>query len=617
MAYALDFAGENRKELEKVLDYYAEDPQKLEAARFLIRNMPRYYGYEGWRLDSIQKILITAEQKRIMDDSIVRKWTKKTLYTLPKVYDAHIITADYLIENIDLSFKMWKECPWNQDLPFEDFCELILPYRIDDEPLSNWRQNYFEVYFSALDSLSNCTDPLRACNALSKELSKKEFFYTVNFDMPHLSAHFLLEHHVGFCREICDRAVYAMRACGIPVTVDMFVYSPEYQGSHQWNVVRGKNGVFYPFWTSWYEMDNNMKGDGRKKGKIYRQCFGMQKEAIEGITSRRNVPPLFKNRFIKDATTDYIGTNKITVEVEVKEPYIYLGVFSPNGWIPIDVGENMGGNVTFHNVEQNLIYQTLYSDSDTLKMAGYPFLYTQDTIHSFIPETKHTERAALHRKMSLVKGIKAFLYRYIIGVRIEGSKNLSFRNPRQLLALQDTLTSNYHEFVSSDTSLVRYIRYNSPLERSIELAEIAFWEDLDMKKEIPAKVINDLVPLHPANSIDKINDKEILSFFESQDTTCHLLFDLGKEVSVKKILLCPRNDDNYIWPGDEYELFYIDGINGWLSLGKQKAKERVLYYDVPANALFWLRDLTKGKEEQIFFCREGVQYFVTNLPRSL
>jgi len=124
------------------------------------------------------------------------------LYSLPKIYDAHIIKADYLIENIDLSFKMWKERPWNQDLPFEDFCELILPYRIDDEPLSNWRQNYFEVYFSALDSLSNCTDPLRACNALSKELSKKEFFYTVNFDMPHLSAHFLLEHHVGFCREI-------------------------------------------------------------------------------------------------------------------------------------------------------------------------------------------------------------------------------------------------------------------------------------------------------------------------------------------------------------------------------------------------------------------------------
>ena len=171
------------------------------------------------------------------------------MYALPKIYDAHVIKADYLIENIDLSFKMWKECPWNQDF-----------------------------------------------------------------------------HHVGFCREMCDQAVYAMRACGIPVTVDMFVYSPEYQGSHQWNVVRGKNGHFYPFWTSWYEMNNNKKGDGRKKGKVYRQCFGMQKEAIKGITSRKNVPPLFKNRFIKDVTVDYTGTNKIAVKVETEDPYIYWGV---------------------------------------------------------------------------------------------------------------------------------------------------------------------------------------------------------------------------------------------------------------------------------------------------
>lgn len=538
--FALDFAGENRKELEKVLDYYAKDPLRLEAARFLIRNMPRYYGYEGWRLDSIQRILITAEQKHFINDSIVRKWTKQSLYALPKIYDAHVIKADYLIENIDLSFKMWKECPWNQDLPFEDFCELILPYRIDDEPLSNWRLAYFNTYFSSLDSFMDCTDPLLVCNTLSKELSKKEFFYTTNFDIPHLSARFLLAHHVGFCREMCDQAIYAMRACGIPVTVDMFVYSPEYQGSHQWNVVRGKNEHFYPFWTSWYEMNNNMKGDGRKKGKVYRQCFGMQEEAINGITSRKNVPPLFKNRFIKDVTVDYTGTNKITVKVETEDPYIYLGVFSPDGWIPIDIGENIEGYVTFYNVEQNLIYQTLHSNDNSLKMAGYPFLYTQDTIHYFIPKTGYTEQIALLRKMSLTKGIKSFLYRNIIGSEIEGSKSLSFKNPIKLLTLQDTLTTNYNEFATLDTFSIRYIRYNSPLERPIELAEISFWEDLDMRKEIPVKIINNLMPLHPANSIDKINDKDILSFFESQDTTCYLLFDLGKEISVKNSTFSPK-----------------------------------------------------------------------------
>ena len=40
---ALSMAGENRSELEKVLEYYKNDSLKLEAARFLIRNMPFHF----------------------------------------------------------------------------------------------------------------------------------------------------------------------------------------------------------------------------------------------------------------------------------------------------------------------------------------------------------------------------------------------------------------------------------------------------------------------------------------------------------------------------------------------------------------------------------------------
>ena len=614
LEYALNFAGDNRNELEKVLEHYASDPEKLESARFLIRNMPRYYGYEGWRLDSIQKVLAVAEQEQFVTDSAISKWTKVSPYLLPKVYDAHVITADYLIENIDLSFKVWKGSLWNRNLSFDDFCELILPYRIGDEPLSRWRTNYFKKYISCLDSLKGCVNPLVVCNVLAKELSKKEFFYLTDFDMPRLSAKFLFNHRVGYCREMCDVAIYAMRACGIPVATDMFVCSPEYQGSHQWTVVRDSTGYFYPFWITWYEIAGNMKDDGRKKGKVYRECFGMQQEPISGITNYENLPVLFKNRFIKYVTDNYIDKNEFTINVDVENRYIYLGVFSSKGWIPIDMGRNSGGKVVFKNVEPNLIYQPLYSDGKAHLEAGLPFLYASGEVSYFRPDTQKKEKVALTRKMSLIKNIKAFLYRSIVGVEIEGSKNLSFDNPKELLTLKDTLSSNYNEFLTQDTSGIRYIRYNSAPDQFIELAEIAFFEDMTGQKEIPVKVVNKLKPLYPENSMDKLNDKDILSYFESADTTCHILFDLGKLVSVKKILICPRNDDNYVCPGDEYELFYNEGIKGWISLGKQIAEDRILYYEVPENALFWLRNLTKGKEEQVFFCRNGHPYFVTDIP---
>lgn len=42
---ALELAGDNRSELEAVLDHYKDEPEKLRAARYLIENMPGHYSY--------------------------------------------------------------------------------------------------------------------------------------------------------------------------------------------------------------------------------------------------------------------------------------------------------------------------------------------------------------------------------------------------------------------------------------------------------------------------------------------------------------------------------------------------------------------------------------------
>lgn len=42
---ALRQAKDNRKELEYLLAFYKDDSLKLEAAKFLIRNMPGHYSY--------------------------------------------------------------------------------------------------------------------------------------------------------------------------------------------------------------------------------------------------------------------------------------------------------------------------------------------------------------------------------------------------------------------------------------------------------------------------------------------------------------------------------------------------------------------------------------------
>ena len=62
----------------------------------------------------------------------------------------------------------------------------------------------------------------------------------------------------------------------------------------------------------------------------------------------------------------------------------------------------------------------------------------------------------------------------------------------------------------------------------------------------------------------------------------NLFLTFGSEVLINKILCIPRNDDNFIRPGDTYELFYWGKDKKWISLGKQKAKGVYLQYkDVP------------------------------------
>lgn len=126
LEYALEFAGDNRSELERVISHYDKDPEKLEAAKFLIRNMPRWYSYSGWQLDSIKPVLsyiANTPNVNVMTEEQRSTWGAFSINELKKVYDCHVITSNYLIKNIDQAFNNWKNRPWNRTLPFDDFCE--------------------------------------------------------------------------------------------------------------------------------------------------------------------------------------------------------------------------------------------------------------------------------------------------------------------------------------------------------------------------------------------------------------------------------------------------------------------------------------------------------------
>ena len=79
-------------------------------------------------------------------------------------------------------------------------------------------------------------------------------------------------------------------------------------------------------------------------------------------------------------------------------------------------------------------------------------------------------------------------------------------------------------------------------------------------------------------------------------------------VTAKDFMLSP-NMPRFVRVGDKYELFYFSA-DGWKSLGVKVAEEpKLIYNNVPSHALYWLRDLTRGNEEQVFTYYDNKQIF--------
>lgn len=607
--YALEFAGENRRELEKVLEYYSDDSLKYRAACFLIENMPRWYAYDGWQLDTLE-VLMRKDREGILSKDEKMRWNSFDYHALNKVYDSKVITSEYLIENINLAFQEWQKRPWNKSLSFDDFCDLILPYRIGNERLSNWRSLYNSYYGSLLDSVYTGSDVLVACKCINDELNRQSYKYSVEWKVPHNRADYLFETRIGYCREVSDLIQYAMRSCGIPVAADFMPYSPDYRYSHEWNVVRDTTGRYIQFGFDGLDpVRDKVPDDGRRKGKVFRYCYALQNEReILRKHSGWNIGGT-EGLYWKDVTSEYFGHNRAVVNVFATEkPLIGLSVFSTNGWQTIGEGVyKSSGKVIFDNIEPSIIYVPT-SQKNGIKPVGYPFMLDREgNVEEFVPDTVNLEKVILKRKMALIPRIAAWGYSQI-GARIEGDTDIGFKKPRLIAEIKDTMDYTFQILEGLSSEPVKYIRYVPPVG-FLQLAELKLYEDAELKKEIR------ITPLTDVPYIEKVIDGDILShiYQKSEGVIDPLVFSLDSLQQIRRLYFIARTDDNYVWKGDTYELLYFNGIDGWKSLEVKTATSEYICFEAPRNALLWLRNRTKGKEEQVFIYRNNRQWFNSNL----
>ena len=147
---SLELAGDNRQELEKVLAYFEddEDPLKYEAACFLIENMHYHYAPKGENVDYVDSVyLAMSEYPKEQREKVFKELLKaKDLPNGRPEIDIRTVKADYLIKSIDEACDFWHEVAWSKEYDTSLFFDYVLPYRLLDEPQSDWKKTIRQVF---------------------------------------------------------------------------------------------------------------------------------------------------------------------------------------------------------------------------------------------------------------------------------------------------------------------------------------------------------------------------------------------------------------------------------------------------------------------------------------
>lgn len=606
---AMSQAGSNASEIEKVLNSY--DGEKKEAAEYLVRGMLGQYSLTGPGLDSIEQLYKKLPQPNgrwQLDSLQLAEGKRYEIMPRNKVMDLKTLSADFLLQNISDFQHVSNLRSWNKNFERKELYETLLPYRIGDEPVTEWRDAYRKALDSISPEIDKATTSVEAARYISKAVG--EIRYNIQLNIPHRSALALLDSPVGYCREECDRTLHAMRAFGIPGAIDAILVSPDNGTSHQWTVVLDNvDHIFRMFDNGKYPPTrDSLHYDGRRKGKVYRNMFMPDRDKLAKYRRMHDAPYELMNPRLKDVTAEYFGHNEAKVKVNVKSGTVFLGIFTPQGYKPIDMAIKVKrGIAIFQDIEPDLIYFPIIRNGSEYRTCGNPFLLESNgNVHDFIPDSYRKKTVAMKRKMPfwlhLIRGMSS-----VVGIKTQTGST-----PAGPWDDVDSITSvpshNFYRIPVNLNKKNRYIRLLTSPMHDARIGEVLVSVDSLASQCVPLSLITDT----PSEKKNKLVDRDILSWTLIDKDSVDLVFRINSDEYVSSIFIIPQNDDNYVVPGEEYELFYFDR-DEWKSLGKKTAEGFDITYDVPANAVLWLRNLTKGKEEQIFICRDGRQLFNADL----
>ena len=653
---ALQQAAGNAQELISVLEYYEDDPQKRDAAEFLIANMLDRVSLDPASVSNAQPyydFLIgyiekngKYEDSRIyyyLCDSLQKTFPESTKY-IAGYYrlDDTFLSARFLIDHIDDRFDVWRNASWQDRIDFETFCNYILPYKSHydywDGSSAYFRKEYRDTLSCYADS--SYVQAGKYLHAIVQDDFRQDgsFFYEFPFMIPTTARNFALS-RLGTCIEANTVAISALRSLGIPAALNFIPLWGNSNAGHHWTEIVGdvrserydnrqlpspenrKDIVNSMFWlkfdceTTAGIPENVQIRTCRTVPKVYRCNYAAQPGSLASVAPSEEVPGLFADKGLEDITDRFVECSNVKIALQrtdESDKYAYLCCYEPESlsWTPVAWGEIRKGKVRFEKVGKNIVYLPAIYRNGSVVPAGDAFLLTDDgTAVSLNGNGDVHPEVTLYNKVPFRNHCLYYAY-VMLGTRFMAANRPDLADTVCLHTI-DKIPFYGQEVMVEKAPLSRYGIYRFDPTRPAFIAELEFWGLDENGDEVPLQGKPFGNPGLFGNTLQEMIDGDRVSFFYgAHDGVGYVGLDFGKPYRITRIKYHPRSDDNNIVPGELYELYYWT-VDGWESLGKQTGRDdkTLRYSNIPKNMLLRLHNHTRGKENRIFVYEDGKQIY--------
>lgn len=412
----------------------------------------------------------------------------------------------------------------------------------------------------------------------------------------------------GKCADETSYTIYLCRQLGIPAAYDFTPHWGNRSSSHSWSVLINEQGKSIPFYMGNFPGDTAHNFKSYIKPKVFRYRYSLNKQIASDMKYELNIPQLFQNPHFTDVTSEYCTTSDIERPIPDKiknNKVAYICVFDNRNWVPGYYGNIHNGKVIFKSMGRCIAYMAATYENGEIVPFGNPFILNKNgELKELSANTNKTITMKLLRKYPFM-GAQDYFNSRMDGGLFLGSNNKDFSDSTILHKHKGITNGNWYNIPVTCNKEFKYLRYIGERGSFCNINELEFYDSEG--KKIEGTIIG--TDGEPWARKENVFDGNILTGFSAKSPDGNWVgLELKKAMRISKIRYIGRNDGNCIETGDEYELCYWNSKGFWDDLGKKKATDNVLlFHKIPANGLYILKDLTKGKEERIFTYEEGKQ----------